>query len=821
MIEKFYLPAVLRSGLARYSGLSSRLFFKMCAGAIVCSPAVNAQDCLPNSTLPCDSVRVALPFRLTFAGSVPNSIQDAAGAGTGFRMVQHYTGSRLAADGAVANASFPAYLPSKLLVTGGQLKVESTKGIAYLDNNNQLNTLGVQVDARNELEIVADLINPFNGSQDEQAGIWFGLGEKTYIKLVVTENRFEFRRELNDLSNKTTGTSNPDQRQTGVVSGLGSKTVRLRMVINPETGKAAGYYSTNGGASYSNVGAAYAAAELSIADMGLTGGSAYAGLFATHRNGSKPVNYYFDNFGVSRPLYFDASRYDFEVVDSSPAGSQVGSVRAGASGGSPVSYQMIAGNTNGMFSLNASSGALTTGKRLNHHSQQEFRITIVASSGTTRDTTTAVVRVNGQPVPEAFTNISWTTTASQPYRVSEAQGEVVGGRLYSFGGFDTQKVKFTPTFRSYMYDPASNKWTAIANLPHTPNGANYGGVTHAGVGTDGTDIYFAGGYTSNADGTGQTFGVQQVWKYNVSQNTYSKLPDLPIRIAAGQLEYVAGKLHHIAGTNAARTQDLGNHYVLDLDNLAAGWKTLAPLPTPRQHAGTAVFEGKIYYIGGQTGHDEKLATRKDVHCYDPATNTWTKMADLPAPGTYGLGHISSSVVIAGNRLIVMGGETQHGTSVGLVSAYSPATNTWESLTPLPAGRYSGVAAYLNGMLFYTGGSKTNTTYKGIVSSPAGTTARVAAELPQLFSTERKLVVFPNPAVSGNISVQLENFAKNESVKVYIVNAFGKTIASVRCITDENGHANTTFRNAISLPNQTYMIKAEGAQGNASGRILVP
>ena len=62
--------------------------------------------------------------------------------------------------------------------------------------------------------------------------------------------------------------------------------------------------------------------------------------------------------------------------------------------------------------------------------------------------------------------------------------------------------------------------------------------------------------------------------------------------------------------------DLGTHYVLDLGNLAAGWKTLADLPNPRQHAGSAVYEGKIYYIGGQHAHDGKLTTQKDVHRYD-------------------------------------------------------------------------------------------------------------------------------------------------------------------------------------------------------------
>lgn len=317
-------------------------------------------------------------------------------------------------------------------------------------------------------------------------------------------------------------------------------------------------------------------------------------------------------------------------------------------------------------------------------------------------------------VAQEITSINWGAAASQKYVVSEAQGRAVNGKLYSFGGFDSQKSTFTPTKRAYVYDPVANKWTAIADLPFTPNGTGFGGVTHAGITTDGTDIYIAGGYTSNSSGTGQIFGTKQVWKYIISQNSYTKMPDLPISIAAGQLEYLDGKLHFIAGTNAARTADLGNHYVLDLSNLAGGWKTLAPLPNPRQHAGSVVYGGKIYFIGGQHEHDAQLTTQKDVHVYNPATNAWIKVADLPVPaGANGRAHISSGVAVAGDRIIVLGGEIAHQNSINMVSAYSPATNSWTNLTPLPKARYSGVAGYMIGNIFYTGGSKTNTTFKGV------------------------------------------------------------------------------------------------------------
>src|SRR5215218_7464460 len=140
-----------------------------------------------------------------------------------------------------------------------------------------------------------------------------------------------------------------------------------------------------------------------------------------------------------------------------------------------------------------------------------------------------------------FSTIGWGTAASQLNSTHEVHGEVVKGKLYIFGGYNVNKLpKYTPTKRSSVYDPIANTWTYIADLPHTPNGAGFGGITHEGLTNDGTNIFFAGGYTSNSDGTGQIFGTRQVWRYNVATNTYTALPSLPQSLAAGQLRYLNG-----------------------------------------------------------------------------------------------------------------------------------------------------------------------------------------------------------------------------------------------------------------------------------------
>ncbi|MFC6665611.1 Kelch repeat-containing protein [Deinococcus radiopugnans] len=226
------------------------------------------------------------------------------------------------------------------------------------------------------------------------------------------------------------------------------------------------------------------------------------------------------------------------------------------------------------------------------------------------------------------------------------------------------------------------------------------GVTHAGMATDGKDIYYAGGYITNARGTAQIFGTKAVWRYNVALDTYTPLADLPENSAAGQLEYLAGKLHYFGGTNSARTSDLNTHYVLDLNKNGTTWVPAADLLQARNHLGSAVLDGVIYAIGGQTGHDEKLKTLNTVEAYDPVSNRWEKRADMPQA----LSHTTNSTFVLNGRIVVAGGETAHDKPTDGVTAYDPRSNTWTALTPLPQRRVSGVAAPLGDGFVFTGGN---------------------------------------------------------------------------------------------------------------------
>jgi len=297
--------------------------------------------------------------------------------------------------------------------------------------------------------------------------------------------------------------------------------------------------------------------------------------------------------------------------------------------------------------------------------------------------------------------ITWTTKAPDPIIRAEALRAVVDNKLYVFGGFEGDAG---PVVTSDVYDPAANKWTAIKDLPYR--------LTHAGIIAVGHDIYFAGGYIGiGATGYNQQFGTTNVFKYNIDTNTYTNVVSLPKAVSAGGLVLLNNELHYVGGNNNSR-QDIGDHYVLDLGNIAAGWKTATSLPHGRSHFGLVTLNGKIYAVGGQFGNDEASVTQNYVEVWDPANpGTWTELAPLPTK----ISHFASSVVVYENRIITLGGETAFNDDTDLVYAYDPETNSWAAMTRLPGTRFSGVAGVLDGNIYFTTGSSLTTTWEGVVS----------------------------------------------------------------------------------------------------------
>lgn len=309
--------------------------------------------------------------------------------------------------------------------------------------------------------------------------------------------------------------------------------------------------------------------------------------------------------------------------------------------------------------------------------------------GPSKAATVQIADNDGQ-VPAGTTLVFHAVRAAQVGR-SEGMGQVVGGKLYVFGGYTD--TTYRPTRKAEVYDPAADAWRFIADLP--------AGVSHAGVAADGNTIWLAGGYPeATTAGSSQTFATRNVWKYDVVTNTWSAGPALPQARGGGSLVLLGRELHFFGGSDAAR-QDAATHWSLALDTPGASWVERAPLPAARNHLGGAALDGRVYAVGGQTGQDRASVFRRDVDAYDPAANAWTTVTPLPDPAR---SHIAGSTIVHAGRLLTLGGEGTGRAHLSNVTSFDPSANTWRDLTRLPVARVSGVAGSLDGnRIIFSGG----------------------------------------------------------------------------------------------------------------------
>jgi hypothetical protein len=129
------------------------------------------------------------------------------------------------------------------------------------------------------------------------------------------------------------------------------------------------------------------------------------------------------------------------------------------------------------------------------------------------------------------------------------------------------------------------------------------------------------------------------------------------------------------------------------------WESRRPMAVARNHAFAGAVNGKIYVIGGRTGHAFILsATNTDVvEEYSPASDMWGAPKErMPTPRSGGAWGTD------GRRIYVAGGEVTTTELVGAfrgIEAYEPATNSWTTLPSMPMPRH-GVAGAVLGNRFH-------------------------------------------------------------------------------------------------------------------------
>ena len=267
-------------------------------------------------------------------------------------------------------------------------------------------------------------------------------------------------------------------------------------------------------------------------------------------------------------------------------------------------------------------------------------------------------------------SIDWREGPAYPLGIQDAAVCLVNGKIISAGGFsrypdpepimDSGNTPHWPdafggessgfTKLTLMFDPddEAGGWSRITDIP---------GPLRQGMGTtvvSGSEMIVIGGFNYS-----DTFSYRYCYRLRYVDDswTWSFLNYFPWNVTHIGCATVGRKVYAVGGADffeypGSDTADfhtekgrvktsypdgtpVGNALLmLDLDNTSAGWQRLADMPgTPRScQGGVVAMNDKIYVLGGMFAPAAVTATYHNVTdnwVYDIATNTWTRLTDMP------------------------------------------------------------------------------------------------------------------------------------------------------------------------------------------------
>lgn len=297
-------------------------------------------------------------------------------------------------------------------------------------------------------------------------------------------------------------------------------------------------------------------------------------------------------------------------------------------------------------------------------------------------------RVSQGPPVGAFTEFDgWSMGAAMPLPRSEHSVAEFNGKIWVLGGYPPGRL---PSSLVQIYNPVTSRWSLGPTLPQP--------IHHTHLASVGGRIYMIGGEVDGAStGRPERF-VAEVWMHDPAVGGWVQRAPMPTARSGGGKAVIDGKIYVAGG------RPLGGHAFEVYDPATDRWEKLPDLPTQRNHLAMVALDGKIIVAGGRTGPGA-MAERVDVvEIYDPATRSWTKGAPLPAPrgGITGAAHAGC--------MFVFGGEGERTHVLGLTPTtygYDPRTNRWTSLPDLPIAVHGlKGSAVIGGRIFLPGGGIT-------------------------------------------------------------------------------------------------------------------
>ncbi|HEX3765718.1 MAG TPA: kelch repeat-containing protein [Kofleriaceae bacterium] len=195
----------------------------------------------------------------------------------------------------------------------------------------------------------------------------------------------------------------------------------------------------------------------------------------------------------------------------------------------------------------------------------------------------------------------------------------------------------------------------------------------------------------------------------------------------------------VTATNACGTSAFSTTGSFIVGACFEGWNPGVDIPIaggPAQASAVAsAFDNKLYVIGGGTGANPDLRIDQ-LWAFDPQSGSWTRKADAPPPG---VGSSFGSATQLGGAIYVFGGVVGPPGPVTITSTawkYDIASNTWTRIADLPTTNFGAAVAAIGGKIYLASGSgflqqtwqydPATDTYTRKADAPAAAQARMHA-----------------------------------------------------------------------------------------------
>ncbi len=219
-------------------------------------------------------------------------------------------------------------------------------------------------------------------------------------------------------------------------------------------------------------------------------------------------------------------------------------------------------------------------------------------------------------VVQAFDPVAgtWRDLPSLPVAVHHPNVTVVDGSIVMLGALDPA---FRPVPEAWVLEPGADAWSAVSPPPRL--------VGSSAIAVLDGQVHVVGGL-----GDEGAVAWHQVW--DPVDDVWTALPDAPHARDHLAWGVVDGTLVLTGGRQRALSAFVD---ATDRYDPVAGWRSGAPLPTPRGGVAAAVLNGRLHVVGGE-GADRSDGVFADHEAYDPVADRWTTLPDMPAP-RHGMG----------------------------------------------------------------------------------------------------------------------------------------------------------------------------------------